>query len=61
MFTEPREMLNTQFQPGLQFAQLFWAQRFQGAAINTALKRLDRDNTPDGPIKTAQNTRADRK
>ena len=61
MFAEPREMLNTQFQPGLQFAQMFWAQRFHGTAINTAVKRLDRDETADGPIQTAQNTRPDRR
>ena len=61
MFAEPREMLNTQFQPGLQFAQMFWAQRFRGTAINTAVKRLDRDETADGPIQTAQNTRPDRR
>jgi uncharacterized protein YcbK (DUF882 family) len=61
MFAEPREMLNTQFQPGLQFAQMFWAQRFQGTAINTAVKRLDRDDAAAGPVQTAQNTRSDRK
>ena len=59
MFSEPREMLNTQFQPGLQFAQMFWAQRFQGTAINTAVKRLDRDDGADGPVQTAQNLRPD--
>jgi uncharacterized protein YcbK (DUF882 family) len=43
MFAEPKEMLDTQFRPGLQFAELFWAQRFRGSAINTALRRVDRD------------------
>jgi uncharacterized protein YcbK (DUF882 family) len=61
MFAEPREMLNTQFQPGLQFAQMFWAQRFQGTAINTALRRLDRDDAADEPVQTAQNMRPDRR
>lgn len=61
MFTEPREMLNTQFQPGLQYAQMFWAQRFQGTAINTAVKRLDRGDDADGPVQTAQNLRPDRR
>jgi uncharacterized protein YcbK (DUF882 family) len=57
MFSEPREMLNTQFQPGLQYAQMYWAQRFHGTAVDTALKRLDRDG-PLGPerVQTAQNT-----
>lgn len=57
MFTEPREMLNVQFQPGLQFAQMFWAQRFRGTAVNTAVKRLDRDNPGEERVQTAQNTR----
>jgi uncharacterized protein YcbK (DUF882 family) len=55
MFSEQREMLNTEFQPGLQYAQMFWAQRFRGTAINTAVKRLDRDGDEE-PIRTAQNT-----
>ena len=42
-FNEPKEMLDTRFKPGLQFAELFWAQRFRGGAVNTALRRLDRD------------------
>ncbi len=56
MFAEPREMLNTQFEPGLQYAQMFWAQRFRGTAVNTAVKRLDRDS-PGGEerVQTAQN------
>lgn len=53
MFAEPKEMLNTQFQPGLQFAGLFWAQRFRGTAVNTALRRVERD-TASAPVKTAQ-------
>ena len=59
LFTEPREMLDTQFQPGLQYAQMFWAQRFRGTAINTAVKRLDRHDAADGPVQTAQNLRPD--
>ena len=43
LFGEPREMLHSQFQPGLQYAQLYWAQKFQGTAINTELKRVARD------------------
>jgi uncharacterized protein YcbK (DUF882 family) len=58
MFAEPKEMLDTRFRPGLQFAELFWAQRFRGSAINTALRRVDRDvavaSTPNGPVRTAQ-------
>jgi len=61
MFAEPREMLNTQFQPGLQYAQMFWAQRFRGLAVNTALKRFDRSDPAGGPIQTAQNLRPDRR
>jgi hypothetical protein len=61
MFAEPREMLNTQFQPGLQYAQMFWAQRFRGSAVNTALKRFDRNDPAGGPIQTAQNLRPDRR
>jgi uncharacterized protein YcbK (DUF882 family) len=60
MFTEPKEMLDTRFRPGLQFAELFWAQRFRGSAINTALRRVDRDTATasapaaTGPVRTAQ-------
>lgn len=61
MFSESREMLNTQFEPGLQYAQMFWAQRFQGTAINTAMKRVDRNNPGDERVQTAQNTRTDAK
>ncbi len=43
MFAEPKEMLDTRFRPGLQFAELFWAQRFRGSAVNTALRRVERD------------------
>jgi uncharacterized protein YcbK (DUF882 family) len=54
-FAEPKEMLETRFKPGLQFAELFWAQRFRGTAVNTALRRVDRDG-PGGsdPVRTAQ-------
>jgi uncharacterized protein YcbK (DUF882 family) len=62
-FSEPKEMLDTRFRPGLQFAELFWAQRFRGGAINTALRRVDRDApaaavaeapAPPLPVRTAQ-------
>lgn len=55
-FGESREMLHTEFQPGLQFVQLFWAQRFRGTAVNTELKRLVRDIPPelDRQIQTAR-------
>jgi uncharacterized protein YcbK (DUF882 family) len=53
-FAEAREMLDTQFQPGLQYAQMFWAQRFRGTAVNTALKRLVRQAPGDEPVRTAQ-------
>ncbi len=60
LFSESREMFETQFEPGLQYAQLYWAQRFRGSAVNTALKRLARDDTPR-PVQTAQATRTARK
>ena len=60
MFAETREMYQIEFQPGLQFAQLFWAQRFHGTAVNTALKRLARDNEPRA-VQTAEATRTARK
>ncbi|WP_245297094.1 MULTISPECIES: DUF882 domain-containing protein [Rhodomicrobium] len=55
MFTESREMLHAQFQPGLQYAQMYWAQRFRGTAVNTELRRVARDDGPAEPVKTAQN------
>jgi uncharacterized protein YcbK (DUF882 family) len=60
LFGEPREMLHSQFQPGLQYAQLYWAQKFQGTAINTELKRVARDE-PAEPAPAEQNTRTARK
>jgi hypothetical protein len=60
LFGEPREMLHSQFQPGLQYAQLYWAQKFQGTAINTELKRVARDE-PAEPTPAEQNTRTARK
>jgi uncharacterized protein YcbK (DUF882 family) len=59
MFAEPKEMLDTRFRPGLQFAELFWAQRFRGTAVNTALRRVDREvatasASPATPVRTAQ-------
>jgi uncharacterized protein YcbK (DUF882 family) len=53
LFGERKEMLDTRFRPGLQFAELFWAQRFQGTAVNTTLRRVERDDTP---VRTAQQT-----
>jgi uncharacterized protein YcbK (DUF882 family) len=52
-FGERREMFDTRFDKGLQFAELFWAQRFRGTAVNTALRRLQRDEVP---VRTAQQT-----
>lgn len=57
MFAESREMLHVQFQPGLQYAQMYWAQRFRGSAINTSVKRLAR-KVGEEPVKTAQNNAA---
>jgi len=54
LFSEPKEMLHIQFRPGVQFAELFWAQRFRGTAVNTALKRLERDELSSGPVRTAE-------
>jgi uncharacterized protein YcbK (DUF882 family) len=67
MFGERKEMLDTRFRPGLQFAELFWAQRFRGGAVNTALRRVDREEAVaaapapapapgprGGPVRTAQ-------
>jgi uncharacterized protein YcbK (DUF882 family) len=56
MFAEQKEMLDTRFRQGLQFAELFWAQRFRGTAVNTDLRRLER-NDADGPVRTAQSAR----
>ncbi|NJM34871.1 MAG: DUF882 domain-containing protein [Rhodomicrobium sp.] len=53
MFAEAREMYHIQFQPGLQYAQLYWAQSFRGTAVNTKLKRLAREDAPE-PVPTAQ-------
>jgi uncharacterized protein YcbK (DUF882 family) len=52
MFAEAREMYHMQFQPGLQYAQLYWAQSFRGTAVNTGLKRLAREDEPQ-PVQTA--------
>lgn len=57
LFGETREMLVTPFQSGLQVANLYWAQRFKGTAVNTSLKRVARGNTPSSPVKTAQSGR----
>jgi uncharacterized protein YcbK (DUF882 family) len=55
LFSERKEMLDTRFRQGLQFAELFWAQRFRGTAINTGLRRVERDDTAT-PVRTAQQT-----
>ncbi len=54
LFGEPKEMLDTRFRPGLQYAEMFWAQRFRGTAVNTTLRRLARDETASAPVRTAQ-------
>jgi hypothetical protein len=46
-------MLVSGFEPGLQFAKLYWAQTFRGAAVNGELKRLVRDGAKE-PVQTAQ-------
>jgi uncharacterized protein YcbK (DUF882 family) len=56
MFGERKEMLDTRFRQGLQFAELFWAQRFRGTAVNTELRRVDRDDDAATPVRTAQQT-----
>jgi hypothetical protein len=53
LFGEPKEMLDTRFRKGLQYAELFWAQRFRGTAINTALRRVEREES-EAPVRTAQ-------
>ncbi len=55
LFAERREMLDTRFRQGLQFAELFWAQRFRGSAVNTDLRRVERDDQAT-PVRTAQQT-----
>ena len=57
MFSEQKEMLDTRFRQGLQFAELFWAQRFRGGAVNTDLRRVDRDDTAASPVRTAQSAK----
>ncbi len=59
-FGESRNMLLNQFKPGLQYAQLFWAQRFRGTAVNSGLERVARDETQK-PVQTAQRTRTAQK
>lgn len=43
LFGEARQMLVNEFEPGLQYAKLYWARDFRGTAVNTNLKRLVRD------------------
>ncbi len=52
-FGESQQMLVSQFKPGLQYAQLYWAQQFRGTAVNTEIKRIVRRNEP-APVRTAQ-------
>lgn len=54
LFGESQNMLVSGFEPGLQFAKLYWAQTFRGAAVNGGLTRLVRDNTANEPVQTAQ-------
>lgn len=50
LFSEARHMLVNEFEPGLQYAKLYWSRQFRGTAVNTQLKRLVRDLPPeDGP------------
>jgi uncharacterized protein YcbK (DUF882 family) len=46
LFDESEQMLVSQFEPGLQYAKLYWAQQFRGTAVNTRLKRLVRNTQP---------------
>jgi uncharacterized protein YcbK (DUF882 family) len=48
LFGEARQMLVNEFEPGLQYAKLYWSRQFRGTAVNTRLKRLVRD-IPEGP------------
>jgi uncharacterized protein YcbK (DUF882 family) len=56
LFSEQKEMLDSRFRQGLQFAELFWAQRFRGSAVNTGLRRVERDDIA-GPVRTAQSAK----
>lgn len=47
LFGEARHMLVNEFEPGLQYAKLYWARDFRGTAVNTNLKRLVRDVPPE--------------
>jgi uncharacterized protein YcbK (DUF882 family) len=53
LFGEQYYMLDTQFEGGLQISHMVWAQRFQGTAVDTTLKRIAR-KTPAQPVKTAR-------
>ncbi len=57
LFGESRQMLVNQFEPGLQYAKLYWSQQFRGTAVNTRLKRLVRDIPPaeNTPALASQN------
>lgn len=48
LFGEARQMLVHEFEPGLQYAKLYWSRQFRGTAVNTRLKRLVRE-IPEGP------------
>ena len=53
LFGESQQMLVNEFEPGLQFAKLYWAQSFRGAAINNSIRRLVRQDGAE-PVQTAQ-------
>jgi uncharacterized protein YcbK (DUF882 family) len=53
LFGESQNMLVSGFEPGLPVAKLYWAQTFRGAAVNSELKRLVRQQADD-PVQTAQ-------
>lgn len=58
LFGETRQMLVNEFEPGLQYAKLYWSRQFRGTAVNTQLKRLVRD-IPDGPAPALASAPAD--
>jgi uncharacterized protein YcbK (DUF882 family) len=53
LYGESQSMLISGFEPGLQYAKLYWAQTFRGTAVNTQLKRLVRDTVYE-TMQTAQ-------
>ncbi|MBX2804521.1 MAG: DUF882 domain-containing protein [Hyphomicrobiales bacterium] len=57
LFGEARQMLVNEFEPGLQYAKLYWSRQFRGTAVNTQLKRLVRD-IPEEPAPVIASTPA---